>query len=547
MDNSELEGSGLLIRLSPEGDKLMAAFTPTVGRRVVDAEGLRRAVALEGFAEFYQSEDALNEVLKRCQLSPTPFSLQIGERRDASLALSVTDDYMSATISIQPAFGGRKITVDEVLKELADRGITTGILHEELEAAIADGHAAKLQIAAGSPPLPGEDSQFVSLIPEAKEQMPQLNDQDTADYRNLGELVSVALGDPLMRRTPPTLGIAGQNLLGIELPTSDGIDIPFADNLTGVACDLHDCDLLIAACSGFPVAVPRGMVVEPVLKLKRVDLSTGNLRFKGSLEIAGDVSEGMEVTATEGITVGGIVEAAKLEAGGDIEVKGGVIGHGKLSLGKTEGRKEAAQLKAGGRVTAQFAENALIVAAGEIVIRELAMQSELTSGTSITVGEKGGRKGHIIGGLCRAGNLVHAIVVGSHAGVPTVIEVGVDPSINQKLGFVKDSLDEKGGRIEELTKTLAYVRENPGSMEPGMILLKERVYAKLQSEVAELTGEKKRLQKRMEINALARVEVERDAFLGVQVRIGNAALQIEEDLLAPTFRLGAEGVEYSCG
>jgi uncharacterized protein len=547
MENSELQGSGLLVQLSPEGGKLMAAFTPTVQRKTLDVAALRRAIALEGFQEMYLSTDALGELLKRCEVSPIAFTLQIGECRDASLSLSLADDCMSATVTINPAFGGSKITREEILKELSDRGVVCGILEEEIDAVVAAGQATKQQVAVGAQPCPGEDSQFMSLIPEAREQMPQLNDQDTADYRNLGDIVSVALGDPLMRRTSPTQGVPGYNLLGIELPTSDGCDIPFADNLTGVACDLHDCDLLIAACSGFPVVVPKGMIVEPVLKLKRVDLSTGNLRVKGSLEISGDVSEGMEVTATEGITVGGIVEAARLEAGGDIEVKGGVIGHGKLTLTKNEARHDTAQLKAGGCVTVQFAENALIFAATGITVRELAMQSELTSGTSITVGEKGGRKGHIIGGLSRAGTLVHAIVIGSHAGVPTVVEVGVDPSINQKLGFVKDSLEEKGGRLEELTKTIAYVRENPATMEPGLLLLKERVYAKLQSEVAELTGEKKRLQKRMEINALARVEVERDAFLGVQVRIGNASLQIEEDLSGPTFTLGAEGVEYSCG
>ena len=546
MVNSELVASGLQLQLTPEGDKLKAAFTPTVQRRSLDVAAIKRAVALEGYAEFYLSEDAIVELIKRCAVSPISFSLQIGERRDASLAVSVADDFMSATISITPACGGRRVTREAILKELSDRGVIIGILDEAIDAAVAAGQAAKLQVAAGMLPCPGEDSQFVSLIPEARELTPQLNDQDTADYRNLGDLVSVSLGDPLMRRTAPTRGVPGQNLLGIEFPASDGCELPFADNLTGVACDLHDCDLLIAACSGFPVVVPGGMIVEPVFKLKRVDLSTGNLHVKGSLEIAGDVSEGMEVTATEGIVVGGIVEAARLEAGGDIEVKGGVIGHGKLSLGKSEGRQEAAQLKAGGRVTVQFAENALIVASAEITVRELAMQSELTSGTSITVGEAGGRKGHIIGGLCRAGTLVHAIVVGSHAGVPTVVEVGVDPSINQKLGFVKDALDEKGSRLEELTKTLAYVRENPGSMEPGLLQLKERVYAKLQGEIAELAGEKKRLQKRMEINGQARVEVERDAFLGVLVRIGGSSLQIEDDLVGPTFRLGTEGVEFSC-
>jgi uncharacterized protein len=546
MVNSELEGSGLLIQLSPDGSRLLAAFTPTVQRRTLDLAALRRAIALDGHQELYLSEDSLAEVLKRCEVSPIAFTLQVGERRDATLAVNVSDDYMSATISIAPACGGKRIDREAILKELADRGVVCGLLDEEIDAAVAAGHASKLQVAAGSPPLPGEDSQFVSLLPEAAELIPQLNDQDTADYRNLGDIVSVSLGDPLLRRTPPTPGVAGRNLLGIELPTSDGCDIPFADNLTGVACELHDCDLLIAACAGIPVSVPRGMIVEPVLKLKRVDLSTGNLHVKGSVEISGDVSEGMEVTATEEITVGGIVEAARIEAGGNIEVKGGVIGHGKLTIGKSETRHDTAQLKAGGRVTVQFAENALISAATGIAVRELSMQSELTSGTSITVGEAGARKGHIIGGLCRAATVVHAIVIGSHAGVPTVVEVGVDPSINQKLGFVKETLDEKNGRLEELTKTLAYVKENPGSMEPGLLQLKERVYAKLQGEVAELTGEKKRLQKRMEINALARVEVERDAFLGVQVRIGNATLQIEEDLVGPTFTLGETGVEYSC-
>jgi len=547
MENSQLEGSGLLIKLSPEGDKLMCAFTPTVERKSLDAESLRSAVDVEGFGDFFLSKDAIDELLKRCAVSPVPFALQIGERRDAKLAVTVADDFMSASITITAAQAGMEITREEILKELADHDVVVGILYEEIDAAVAAGRASKLVVAQGVPPTPGEDSQFVSLIPEVREMVPQVSDEDTADYRNLGDLVSVSLGDPLMRRTTATTGIPGMNLLGVELPTTDGVDIPYADNLTGVACDLKDCDLMIAACSGFPVIVPHGIIVEPVLKLKKVDLSTGNVRVKGSLEIAGDVTEGMEVTATESISVGGIVEAARLEAGGDIEIKGGVIGHAKLSLAKNEGMRGAAQVKAGGQVVVQFAENALIIAAGDITVQHLVMQSELTSGTGITVGEKGGRKGHIIGGLCRAASLVHAVVIGSHAGVPTVVEVGVDPSLNQKLSFVKESLEEKGARLEELTKTIAYVRENPGSMEPGLFQLKERVYSKLQGEIAELTGEKKRLQKRMEVNAQARIEVERDVFLGVQVRIGNASLQLEDDLLGPTFVLNEEGtVQYSC-
>ena len=224
--------------------------------------------------------------------------------------------------------------------------------------------------------------------------------------------------------------------------------------------------------SGYPVIVPNGVTVEPVFRLKRVDLSTGNLHFKGSLEIAGDVTEGMEVTATEQLTVGGIVEAARLQAGGDIVVMGGVIGHAEPS--RSDGGRETAHISAGGSVSVHFAENAVITAGGAIVIKELAMQCDLTSGSSITVGEQGARRGHIIGGCCRAATLVEAVVLGSRVGVATVVEVGVVPSLHRKLETVKDAMAEKERLMEELSKTLSYVRENPGTREPELVQLKER-------------------------------------------------------------------------
>ena len=542
MENNILDGTGLTIELSPDGRSLLAQFTPLTGRRALTADGLREAIETLGYGELFIAPDALEALLQKSAVSPTGFSLQIGERRDATLAVQLSDDAMSASMTIQPAYGGHRINQEEVERELSRLGVVCGILYDEIKAALEAGEASKRVIAQGTVPVPGEDSQFISLVPEMATQMPQVTEDDTADYRNLGDIVSVSLGDPLLRRTAPTAGVPGMNLLGGELPAADGVDIPFAENLTGIACDLKDCDLLLAAISGYPVIVPRGVIVDPVFKVKRVDLSTGNLHFKGSLEISGDVSEGMEVTATEGIVIAGVVEAARVKAGGDIVVQGGVIGHGRATPGQMVSTQEMAHLEAGGSVTVQFAENASITAGGDIVIRELAMQSELSSGGSIFVGEKGERKGHIIGGTCRAVTLVHAVVIGSHAGVPTVIEVGVDPALNRKLETVQETLAEKQRQIEELTKTLAYVKENPGSMETGLFNLKQKVYAKCQGEIAELVGEKKRLQKRLELNAQARVEVERDAFLGAQIRIGSSTLLIEEDLTAPTFALGEEGI-----
>lgn len=547
MESDLLQGTGLAFKLSPDERVLLATYTPVAGKPKLDAATLREAIEAQGFGELFVSDDQLTQLLQKWSVSALAFSMPVGERRDATLAVFVSDDYMTATMSIQKGYGGHRVTVEEVERELAQRGVVCGILYDEIAAAVEAGEASKLIVAQGIPPQPGEDSQFISLVPEMAAQAPQLSDNDTADYRNLGDIVSVSLGDPLLRRTHPTAGIPGMNLIGVELPTTDGVEIPFADNLTGIACDLKDCDLLVAAISGYPVLVPRGVIVEPVFKVKRVDLSTGNLRFKGSLEIAGDVCEGMEVTATENITVGGVVESARVKAGGDVAVQGGVIGHATAGKPPEKGAaSQTARIEAGGTVTVQFAENAVVTAGGDIVVKELAMQSELTSGSSIQVGEKGARKGHIIGGVSRAVSLVHAVVVGSLAGVPTLIEVGVDPALNKKLECVQETLAEKQRQMEELEKTLAYVKENPGSMEPGLLNLKERIYTKYLGEIAELTGEKKRLLKRMEVNAQARIEVERDAFLGTQVRIGSRALQVEEDLHGPTFTLTEEGVSYTC-
>jgi uncharacterized protein (DUF342 family) len=541
MQNSDLDGTGITLQLSPDG-VLTADYLPANRTRPLDRDQLLHAV--EAFGGLLVPDEVLDELIRRCAVEPISFNYRLGERRDGSLEIDISEDLMAATVTIKPSYGGKGVSVEDVQRALAEQGVVYGIMAEAIEAAVAAGSVVDHLVAAGAPPQPGLDSQFISLIPEVTTQAPQLSDNDTADYRNLGDIVSVSLGDPLMRREPATAGIPGHNLLGQELPTTDGLDIPFAEHLSGIACDLRDRELLVAAISGLPVPVPHGMNVEPVFKVKRVDLSTGNLRFKGTVEVAGDVTEGMEVTATEDVRVGGIVEAARVQAGGDILVMGGVIGHGEVALNKKGNKRETAQLEAGGSITVQFAENAMITAIGDITVKELSMQSELTSGSCIMVGEKGGRKGHIIGGFCRATTLVNAVVLGSRVGVLTVVEVGVDPALNKKMEIVKDAIAEKTRLMEELTKTLTYVKENPGKMEPTLIALKERVFAKYQGEIAELSGEKKRLQKRMEINALAKVVVERDAFLGTQIRIGERALQIEEDLTSPTFALGENGIIF---
>jgi len=270
--------------------------------------------------------------------------------------------------------------------------------------------------------------------------------------------------------------------------------------------------------------VTNGVIVEPTVKVKSIDLSSGNITFEGTLVVSGDVASGMVVKASGDIIIGGTVEAAMLEAGGNVDVKGGLI---------------FAQVHAQGSISALFSEKAHLHAGRSIFLRELSMQSDLKAGAEIVVGEKGMKKGHIIGGLCRAATCVRAIVIGSHAGVPTRIEVGVDPDAREKLALVRQHIEEKQKEADETDKTLAYMHDNSARVSPESLKQREQIRTLIETEMAELNRQKTRLQKRLETVDSARIEVEKNIYYGVQIVVGEKVLTVDDDLEAVTFRMEA--------
>lgn len=513
---------GLVLRLSDDGKKLQAVCSPVESTSPIDEAAIKKLLDSEGFSDLYLLHQAIPELINRFA-SGNPFTIVLAERRDGSFSISVSPDQMKATLTLTPPYGGTAITSDEILRHLEQEGITSGIQHDAIMAATTACRALNKPIAVGEPAIPGEPAQFVSLIPEIRDRCPHPDDETCiVDYRELGGIVSVKPGDPLMRRIPPTEGVPGTDIKGKQISALPGRDLSFPPNLTGTQVSPDDADLLVAATAGQPVLVTNGVIVEPTVKVKSIDLSSGNITFEGTLVVSGDVASGMVVKASGDIIIGGTVEAALIEAGGNIEVKGGLI---------------FAQIHAKGSISALFCEKAHLHAGRSILLRELSMQSELKAGTEITVGEKGLQKGHIIGGLCRAATLVRAIVIGSHAGVPTRIEVGVDPDTREKIVQVRRQIEEKQREADETDKTLAYMQDNRGKISPEA--LKQRVQTRvvIETELAELIRQKKRLQKRLETIENARIEVEKNIYYGVQIVVGENVVTVDDDLEGVSFRM----------
>ncbi|MGJ4748898.1 flagellar assembly protein A, partial [Leptospira sp. SA-E8] len=162
------------------------------------------------------------------------------------------------------------------------------------------------------------------------ERAPQVNEQGLIDFRELGEIPFVQPGTPLMRRHPATLGVAGCDVRGNPVNPTPGADIPYATVLKGVRFAPGDPNVLEAEIKGQPVHVENGMLVEDLLSLETVDMDSGNVSFDGSIQIKGDVMANMKVKVTGNIIIGGTVEGAELEAGGDIQIGRGVIAHAKV-------------------------------------------------------------------------------------------------------------------------------------------------------------------------------------------------------------------------
>lgn len=541
----DTQNQALSLSITDDSRKLLASFTPAENRMPVDMDWLQKKIAAEGFSQLFLFEPVMAQLIKQYATATEPFSLEIGEIRDASAAVEVAPDKMMAWLTVASPCGGAAITREQIERALSEKAITAGILIEEIEQVLANGSADRIQIARGREAVNGEDGRLQCLIPMVKDRHPHLDENDIADYRELGGIVTVHQGERLMQKHPPTQGEAGENVLGQVIPAKPGKEAMFSPQLKGAMVDPEDPTFLIAETPGQPVEVSHGMIVEPTVTLKTVDLSTGNIDFDGTIEITGDVQVGMSIRATGDIHVGGTVEAATLDAGGDIIVKGGIIGHSEVHDHPDKKQKQGiARIRCDGSCSAHFIENASVETGDSILVANLVMQSELAAINQIMVGIPGTGTGRIIGGLTEATLLVQAASIGSSSGVKTRVMVGTNPYLHDKLKRTTQHLDTKATGMIEVVKLLDFIKSHPERVPPGMLNKAENTQMALMLDIETLQEEKEQFELELELSVDARVVVEKIVFGGVQIEIGGKVHRVDTQNGPGSFTLGEEGIAF---
>ncbi len=390
----------------------------------------------------------LNSVLKPLQenMSGREIKYQILERRDAIVAISIEKDSMSASAEISTALGGKHMSAKAILNAAQDAGVCKGFSKEQLiklakqAAKEPAGSTVKGEISQGKLPIDGKDSRIKLLVESAQDRIlkPKKREDGSVDMRDLGDIICVKVGDPLAQKIPLTDGIKGYTVIGDVLEPTPGEDLEMHVG-DGTTLSPKNNSILVSTLVGLPRIIENGMEVDNIYQIKNVDISTGHVDFQGSIIIDGDVCEGMKVHATGDISIGGFVESATLEAGGDITIGTGIIGKKQevddLDVSQIH---MSANIKAGGKVFAKYSQYAEITC-DSLRIENQLMHNIVNVAATLWVGTEEKANGKLIAGYIRAGESVSAGTVGATAGSSTIISF--QDKVNQYLEQIS-ALDE---------------------------------------------------------------------------------------------------------
>ena len=546
------DATPLSLTLSSDEASVLATFTPpaaapqaTPAAVTTAAPGVvlvQELLKQGGWADWWVDAPALEKWRQQIPQAKQPLTAAIAHRRDGRCAVVVARDRMSATLTLDRPQGGVALTLEQVQQALADKGVKGGVLDDVVAAAVARGEANELVVAQGKAAINGEHTQFEKLVADMVDRHPHVYEDGWVDYRDLGDLVVVKAGTPLLRRIPPTNGEPGFDVLGNPLTPKPGTNWPFAPGLKGVEPAPGDPELLVASVTGQPVMVSHGVKVDPNIVLPHVDLATGNVKFDGAVNIKGDVKDGLKVTSTGDVVVGGAVLAGEIEAGGNVTIKGGVIGHSEYN-GHASGRNSwfSAKVVAKGSIQARYAENAFLQADGDVVLDDYAMHSEITALNHVTIGKPGTQKGRCIGGHTRAGITIRVAESGSGAGAATVLQAGTNPLMEEEMAELAKAIDKHTTEIANLQKIIDFVSVHPERDKDGLLGRATITQEMHQGEILELQAQQATLQETMQLSEEAHISVDVKVHGGTEVRVGGKVWVTADTRTHGVFRLNEEG------
>lgn len=455
--------------------------------------------------------------------------------------LKVTKDKLQAIIlpkkgetSLSADPTNSPVDINTLHNEMNSYGVVFGLLAEAETLDRGMGGEA-FCVARGQPAINGEDAAIKMHVRPVIVRTPKQKNSklDTVDYRELGNIVNVTKSKLLLEKVSATKGEAGRDILGNILAPKPGKDRKLKIG-KGVYLSQDEAKVFATLTGKFVMVDNKPFVFTEHTITDNIDLSTGNIAFGGTmLTINGEVMSGFKVKCRGDINIGKGVNGALVMAGGNLSIRGGIVGSNT-------------RLRAKGNVDIDFMEGGQIEVGADLIIQDFVVQSKAQVNGNMTALTG---KGTIIGGRYEIGGSMYVKELGSEAEILTEISVGIVPALQIQKQKLDDKLELWSNRLNEVIKNISGLekmqKNTRGRLpEDKATLLKKYKNAmpKVTTKIVTLTEQKKKLTKKLEQMSCQTIYVYDKIFSGVTVTIGLAErmITIEEEqvviYLDQTFR-----------
>lgn len=406
-----------------------------------------------------------------------------------------------------PTTGGASLTEADIISDLQHAGICHGIRKKAIAHFLS--HHEYLRdyfIAEATLPVQGHNAKIQYFFDINTTARPKLNEDGSVDFHQLGNIKTVHEGDKLATLKPAYRGKAGISVLGKPLPPKKVKSrvLRFGRNIHLSEDKCH----IYSEVSGHVTLVDDMVMVSDIYRVPaNVDSSTGDIDYKGTVEVTGNVNTGFAIKAEGDIIVNGVVEGATLISGGNIVLKRGMQG------------MDRGTLEAEGNITAKFLENCKVKCKGTLKA-DAVLHSEVSCRGKVDIL---GRKGLLNGGSLSTYADVHITTLGSTMGAATKIEIISDKDLIIRTNELKDEIDEIKEMFAKIDRVIASVKEQlAGNQE---ISPEQKEYLKLMTvqkpvlakKMKGMREEREKLLDRIEKNKHSCIRVEGVVYSGIEV------------------------------
>jgi uncharacterized protein (DUF342 family) len=385
------------------------------------------------------------------------------------------------------------------------------------------------RVAQGRPPVDGRDGKIVWLARRfcTANKNKVSEDREFSDFFTMGLFENIELGAEIARIYKPAGGANGMDVQGNAIQSKPGkpVSIRWDKSIEIKTDPEHDSySKLIAAVAGYIHDEGSAVSVRDTLTIpSNLDWAFGHIDFVGSVIIGGDVQKGFHI-----------------KSGGDITIKGSVLGESiltskrSISIRGSHYGTSAFPIAAGGDYSVGIAHGVSVTSGGTIFIEREARDCSFNVGHAVLA-----PKASIVGGSVWCVHGVEVKTLGNEAGVTTIVELRNELEVTKEYRTLAASISKHEAALAALELHIGpYLK---GRKRVPLLKKEFRVkisgllqkYDSVVQSLDQLRQKERQMREAKPVQSDARVSVSGVVHAGVVLTSGEVRFEIKEDMKGP--------------